>query len=320
MKAIRVYEFGNPDVMKLEDTEDPKPGSGQVVVKIYAVGVNPVDTYIRSGVYARRPDLPYTPGMDAAGTVESAGDNVDRVKPGDRVYIAGSVSGSYAGKALCLESQVHPLPKQVSFSQGAALGVPYSAAYRALFQRAKALPGEVLLVHGASGGVGTAAVQFGRSVGMQVIGTAGTEKGRKLAAGLGAHQVFDHHSQDHLKEIFESTGRRGVDVVIELLANANLSNDLKILAKGGRVVVVGSRGTVEIDPRDAMGRDASILGMVLFNATDGEISSIHAAIGAGIDNGTLRPFVGKEMPLSDASRAHREVVEKSAYGKIVLIP
>jgi NADPH2:quinone reductase len=320
MKAIRVYEFGNPDVMKLEDTEDPKPGSGQVVVKIYAVGVNPVDTYIRSGVYARRPDLPYTPGMDAAGTVESAGDNVDRVKPGDRVYIAGSVSGSYAGKALCLESQVHPLPRQVSFSQGAALGVPYSAAYRALFQRAKALPGEVLLVHGASGGVGTAAVQFGRAAGMQVIGTAGTEKGRKLAAGLGAHQVFDHHSQDHLKEIFESTGRRGVDVVIELLANANLSNDLKILAKGGRVVVVGSRGTVEIDPRDAMGRDASILGMVLFNATDGEISSIHAAIGAGIDNGTLRPFVGKEMPLSDASRAHREVVEKSAYGKIVLIP
>jgi NADPH2:quinone reductase len=320
MKAIRVYEFGNPDVMKLEDTEDPKPGSGQVVVKIYAVGVNPVDTYIRSGVYARRPDLPYTPGMDAAGTVESAGDHVDRVKPGDRVYIAGSVSGSYAGKALCLESQVHPLPKQVSFSQGAALGVPYSAAYRALFQRAKALPGEVLLVHGASGGVGTAAVQFGRAAGMQVIGTAGTKEGRKLAVGLGAHQVFDHHSQDHLKEIFESTGRRGVDVVIELLANANLSNDLKILAKGGRVVVVGSRGTVEIDPRDAMGRDASILGMVLFNATDGEISSIHAAIGAGIDNGTLRPFVGKEMPLSDASRAHREVVEKSAYGKIVLIP
>jgi NADPH2:quinone reductase len=320
MRAIRVYEFGNPDVLKLEDMEEPRPGSGQVVVRVHAIGVNPVDTYIRSGAYAHRPDLPYTPGMDAAGIVESAGDGVERVKPGDRVYVAGTPSGSYAEKALCLESQVHPLPKHLSFSQGASLGVPYAAAYRALFHRARAVPGEVLLVHGASGGVGTAAVQFSRAAGMRVIATAGSGRGRKLASDFGADDVFDHHLPDHFEKIFESTGKRGVDVVIELQANVNLGNDLKILAKGGRVVVVGSRGSVQIDPRDAMGRDASILGMVLFNAAQHELSSIHAAIGAGLGNGTIRPFVGMELPLSEAARAHREIIEKRAYGKIVLIP
>jgi NADPH2:quinone reductase len=318
MKAIRVHEFGGPDVMRLEDMEDLKPATGQAVVRIHAAGVNPVDAYIRSGTYVRRPDLPYTPGLDAAGVVESTGGAVEKVKAGDRVYVAGSVSGTYAEKVLCKESQIHPLPTEVSFSQGAALGVPYGAAYRALFQRAHALPGEVLLVHGASGGVGTAAVQFARSAGMQVIATAGTEKGRQLAADRGAHHVFDHHSPDHFRQILEAARSRGVDVILELLANVNLGRDLTILARGGRIVVVGSRGTVEVDPRDMMSREASILGMVLFNATDRELSSIHAAIGAGLENGTLRPSVGKELPLAEAPLAHREVMEKSAYGKIVL--
>ena len=320
MKAIRVYEFGGPDVMRIENIGPLAPGRGQVAVKIYAVGVNPVDTYIRAGTYSFKPGLPYTPGFDAAGIVEAVGKEVERVKPGDRVYVAGAISGAYAEEALCREAQVHPLPKQVSFSQGAAIGVPFAAAYRAIFHRAGALPGEVLLVHGASGGVGTAAVQFGRAAGLRVLATAGTDEGRGLALEQGAHEVFDHHSPDHFEKILESTGGRGVNVIVELLANANLGNDLKILSKGGRVVVVGSRGTVEIDPRDAMRRDASILGMVLFNATEAELSSVHAAIGAGLENSTLRPVVGNEMPLSDAPRAHREILEKNALGKIVLIP
>jgi NADPH2:quinone reductase len=320
MKAIRVREFGGPEVMRLEDAEIPRPGTGQVMVKVHAAGVNPVDTYIRSGTYAVRPDLPYTPGMDAAGTVASTGEGVRKVKAGDRVYVSRTLSGSYAEETLCLESQVHPLPSHISFPQGTCLGVPYAAAYKAIFQRAKALPGEVLLVHGASGGVGIAAVQFGRAAGMRVIATAGTKRGRDLASGQGAHEVFDHHSPGHFREILESTGDKGVDVIIELLANVNLGNDLTILAKSGRVVVVGSRGTVEVDPREAMRRDASVLGMVLFNATDHELSTIHAAIGAGLETGTLRPFVGKEMPLSEAARAHHEIIEESAFGKIVLIP
>lgn len=320
MKAIRVREFGAPEVMKLEEVPDPKPGSEQVVVKIHAAGVNPVDTYIRSGLYAVKPGLPYTPGMDGAGVIESIGDGVNQVKAGDRVYIAGSINGSYAEKTLCKESQVHPLPENISFEQGAAIGVPYGAAYRGLFQRAKAIPGEVVLIHGASGGVGIAAVQLARASGMRVIGTAGTEKGRELVLEQGAHHVFDHKDPGHMDKILNLTNGRGVDVIIEILANVNLSNDLKILAMKGRVVVIGSRGTIEIDPRDAMRRDAVILGMVVMNASERELYSIHAALGTGLENGTLRPVIGKEMSLSEAPRAHHEIIESSAYGKIVLIP
>jgi NADPH2:quinone reductase len=320
MKAIRVHEFGNPEVMKIEEIPDPRPDAGQVIVRVHAVGVNPVDTYIRSGQYPLKPDMPYTPGMDASGVVESTGDGIKNLKPGDRVYIAGTMSGSYAEKAVCKESQVHPLPQKLSFPQGAGIGVPYGAAYRALFQRANAVAGEVVLVHGASGGVGTAAVQLTRAAGMHVIGTAGTEKGRFLVRELGAHHVLDHHTSDHMEQILALTNNRGVDVILEILANVNLGEDLGILAKGGRVVVIGSRGTVEIDPRDAMRRDAAILGMVLMNASECEMYSIHSAIGAGLENGTLSPVVGSEIPLHEAARAHHEVMGAGAYGKIVLMP
>ncbi len=320
MKAIRVREFGGPEVMKLEELPDPKPGAGQVVVRVHAVGVNPVDTYIRSGMYASKPALPYTPGIDAAGVVESVGQGVAQVAVGDRVYTAGTLSGAYAELALCAESQVHPLAQRVSFAQGAAVHVPYTTAYRALFQLARATPGESVFVHGASGGVGIAAVQLARSAGMKVIGTGGTDKGRKLVAAEGAHHVLDHRAPDYLQQILALTGGRGVEVILEMLANVNLGKDLQILAMGGRVVVIGSRGTVEINPRDAMGRDASIIGMSLWNASGQQLASIHAAVVAGLETGTLRPVIGKEMPLADASRAHRAVMEPGAYGKIVLVP
>ena len=320
MKAIRIHEFGSPEVMKLEEVAAPNPGNGQILIKVHAAGVNPVDCYIRSGLYPLTPPLPFTPGMDAAGIVESVGRGVRHIKSGDRVYVAGTVSGSYAEKTLCEASRVFPLPKDVSFAQGASLGVPYGAAYRALFHRAKAAPGEVVLVHGASGGVGIAAVQLARAAGMQVIGTAGTESGRRLVTEQGAHYVVDHRSPDHISQIFDLTEQRGVDVIVEMLANVNLRKDLEILAQNGRVVVVGNRGTVEIDPRDAMGRDAAILGMVLMNASEQDISRIHAALGAGLESGFLRPVVGKEFPLSEASRAHHEIMESVAYGKMILIP
>ncbi len=320
MKAIRVHEFGGPEVMRLEEVPEPQLAPDQVLVKVHAVGVNPVETYIRAGGYAIKPSLPYTPGSDASGTVEAVGKGVKRIKVSDRVYTAGTISGAYAEKVLCFESQVHILPHKVSFAQGAALNVPYSAAYRALFHRARATPGEVVLVHGASGGVGVAAVQFSRAAGMTVIGTAGTEQGRRLAAEQGAHHVLDHRSLDHFEEVLKLTDHRGVDVIVELLANVNLGRDLGILAMGGRVVVIGSRGTAEINPRDAIGRDATILGMSIFNAKEWETIRIHAAIGAGLENGTLRPVIGQQIPLAEASRAHRAIIEGTAFGKIILAP
>src|SRR6185369_16941559 len=219
MKAIRVTAFGGPEVLKLEEVPTPQPGPGEVLVRIHAAGVNPVETYIRAGTYARLPNLPYTPGNDGAGVVEQTGADVSEFKVGERVYTAGSLSGTYAEFALCKKDHVHPLPANVSSAQGAAMGTPYATAYRGLLQRAGAEPGEILLVHGASGGVGTAAVQLARAHGLRVFGTAGSDGGLKLARQQGAHEVFDHRAPDHFEQIKKTTGGRGVDVIVELLAN-----------------------------------------------------------------------------------------------------
>lgn len=321
MKAIRVHQFGGPEVLRLEDVPDPKPGPGQLVVKLRAVGVNPVDTYIRAGGYGRNPQMPYTPGTDGAGEVLIVGAGVTRFKSGDRVYIYGSVTGAYAEQALCDEAQAHPLPLKITFAQGAAIGIPYVTAFRALFQIANAQPGETVLVHGASGGVGTAAVQLARARGVRIIGTAGSERGKNLAVANGADYVLDHSNDDYLKQIMEITGGRGVDVIIELLANKNLGKDLPLLAPRGRVAIVGSRGPVEINPRDLIGRDAKIMGVGSFNITPPELAGIHAGLVAGLVTGTLCPTVGEEFPLADAPQAHEAVMRPSgAYGKIVLLP
>lgn len=320
MKAIRVAQFGGPEVMKLEEVAALRPAADEVVVRVKAAGVNPVDAYVRSGTYAVKPALPYTPGWDAAGIVETAGAAVTSLKAGDRVYVAGTSSGAYAEFTLSKAPLVHPLPDAVTFEQGAAIGVPYATAYQALFHRAHAAPGETVLVHGASGGVGIAAVQLARAAGLRVIGTAGSEQGRKLVAAEGAHHVLDHAAPGGLSPLNAITGGRGVDVIVEMLANVNLARDLAVLARGGRVVVVGNRGAVEINPREIMGRDASILGMSLLNATPSDLLSIHAALGAGLENGTLRPVTGQRFPLADAPRAHEAVMEPGAHGKIVLVP
>jgi NADPH:quinone reductase len=324
MKAVRVRQFGDPSVMKVEEVPDPKPEANQVLVRIRAAGVNPYDTYMRSGAYATPPALPYTPGADGAGIVEAVGDGVRGFAPGDTVYIGGTVQGraigAYAEMALCEPAQVHPLPASVSFSRGAAINVPYVTAWRALFHRADAQPGETALIHGASGGVGVAAVQIARAHGMTVLGTAGTERGRALVREQGAHEVFDHGAPDCLTQIMARTGGRGVDVIIEMLANVNLPRDLEMLAMRGRVVIVGSRGPVEINPRLLMGRDSAVMGLMGWNATPASLAAAHAAIGAGLENGTLQPVIRQEVPLTDAPRAHSLVMEPGAFGKIVLVP
>jgi NADPH2:quinone reductase len=319
MKAIVVQDFGEPAVMKLQEVDQPEPGPSQVLVDVKAAGVNPVDTYIRAGAYSFG-NVPYTPGMDAAGVVEAVGEDVTKVTVGDKVYTAGSVTGAYAEKALCEQGQVHLLPDNIDLEAGAALGIPYTTAYRALFQRGCAQPGEVILVHGASGGVGIAAVQLARAAGMTVIGTAGTQKGCDLVAKEGAHHVLDHHETGYLQKAMDLTDGRGIDVVLEMLANVNLGRDLEVMAKGGRVVVIGCRGTVEINPRLAMQRDLSILGLITTNATEDEIAAIHEAIRTGLEDGSLRPVIAQTLPLHQAPKAHQEVIESPHHGKIVLIP
>jgi len=319
MKAIVVHEFGGPEVLKLEEVPTPKPAAGQVLVRVHAVGVNPYDAYMRNGTYAVKPPLPYTPGSDGAGVIESVGPGVTNVHTGDRVYMAKTVTGAYAEYALALESQVHPLPAKVTFAQGAGVWVPYGTAYHALYHSAQARASETVLVHGASGGVGIAAVQLARALGLTVFGTASTQKGRDLVQREGAHQVFDHSKPGYLDEILKSTAARGVDIVLEMLANVNLASDMKLLATNGRIIVIGNRGEISINPRNLMARRGSIRAFTLWALTPAEETQIHAGIIAGLENATLRPVVAKEMPLADAPRAHNEVLTSGAAGKIVLL-
>jgi NADPH2:quinone reductase len=252
--------------------------------------------------------------------IEAVGEGVKRVKPGDRVYTAKTITGAYAQYALTLEEQVHSLPEKVSFGQGAGVWVPYGTAYHALYHSAEARASETVLVHGASGGVGSAAVQMARAMGLTVFGTAGSQKGADLVKREGAHQVFDHSKAGYQEEIMKATGGRGVDIVLEMLANVNLSADLKLLAINGRVIIIGNRGEITINPRDLMLRRASARGFTLWAITPTEEAQIHAGLIAGLENGTLRPIVGKELPLGEAARAHKEILEPGAAGKIVLVP
>jgi NADPH2:quinone reductase len=328
MKAIVVREHGGPEVLKLEDVLDPKPGADQVVVRLRAVGVNPVDVYIRSGAYARKPALPFIPGSDAGGEIEAVGANVTQIAVGDRVFIHGTAAehtvghygGAYAERAVCRLDHIYRLPASISFAQGAAMGVPYATAYRGLFHRAGTRPGDIVLVHGASGGVGLAAVQIAHAHGVTVLGTAGSDRGLAAARDSGADFVFNHTTPNYLDDVMRATGGRGVDVILEMAAHVNLDKDLGILAPRGRVVVIGNRGRVEIDARQAMGRDASILGMTLFNISDPDMASINSYMVAGLANGTLKPVVGREFPLAEAAKAQDAVMASGAHGKIVLVP
>jgi NADPH2:quinone reductase len=319
MRAIRMHQFGGPEVLKLEELPDPRPTAGQVVVSTMAIGVNPVETYIRSGKYGPKP-FPYTPGTDAAGVVESVGAGVTTATTGQRVYVYGTIDGAYTTKILATAEQVFPLPDRFTFDQGAAIGVPFGTAFRALFIRGNAKPNETILIHGASGGVGTAAVQLAINHGCKVIGTAGTPAGMELVKQLGAHQVFNHRSGNYIQQIMDSTSGHGIDLIIEFAADKNLDKDLGLLAMRGRVIVVGNRGRIEIDPRQTMARDSDIRGMSIMHADASELAMIHAALRAGFNNGTLNPIVRTHFPLSEAGIAHDAVMEAGALGKIVLHP
>jgi NADPH2:quinone reductase len=324
MKAILAREFGGPEVLKLEDVPDPIAGKGQVRVKVHAIGVNPYDTYMRTGAYAIKPALPYSPGADAAGVIDGIGAGVAGWKTGDRVYISGTAQGkahgAYASLVVCEPGQVHRLPDRISFSQGAGLFVPYVTAWRALFGRAQGRAGDTVLIHGASGGVGTAATQFARAVGMTVIGTAGTDEGLDVVRTQGAHHAVNHRHAGYLDEITKLTGGTGPTLILEMLANVNLDHDLTLVAAGGRIVIIGNRGRIEIDPRKIMTKDVGVFGLALWGIPADEVARAHQAIVAGLESGALNPVVGKEMPLASAAQAHVAVMEPGAKGKIVLIP
>lgn len=318
MKAIQVHEFGGPEVLRLQELSDPTPGDGEVLVALRAAGVNPVETYQRAGSQGYNRPLPFTPGADGAGIVEAIGPGIVGLEAGDKVYVAGSITGTYAEKCLCTAAQVHHLPEHLSFEEGACLWINYGTAYRALFQRGTAVPGDRVFIHGATGGVGIAAVQWALLRGLQVVASYGSPAGRAALESQGVGAVVDHGDGDHGKEALAMTAGKGFDLIVEMLANVNLESDLDLLAPRGRVVIVGSRGSIEITPRKLMGREADIRGLMLYGASVAELGEIHAAIGASAGR-QIRPVIQRALPLAEAPEAHRAVMEDSSHGKIVLV-
>ncbi|MGH7244338.1 MAG: NADPH:quinone reductase [Phycisphaerales bacterium] len=319
MKSIRIHQFGDPSVLKPELLPDPAVGPTQALIRVYAVGVNPVDTYIRSGIYGPR-EFPFIPGFDASGVVERVGAEQKAYKQGDRVVVYRPPGGTYTKLISCDAEYLFPLPQSLSFEEGAALGVPYFSAHLALFARGRAKPGETVLVHGATGGVGIAAVQLAHAAGLRVLGTGSTERGRQLAVEQGAAQMFDHAKPGYIEEIRAATDGKGPDLIVEMLANVNLENDLGLVAMRGRIVIIGSRGKIEITPRHTMKNNIDVMGMGVLNATTEELHGAWASIRSGIEAGKLRPIIGEKFPLDDAAKAHTKVMELGAFGKIVLVP
>lgn len=318
MKAIRVHAFGGPENLKFEDVPDPHVPDGAMLVRVGAVGVNPVDVYVRSGTYGAVVEPPYIPGIELAGEV------VEGPGRGRRVFALGTIgprhTGCYASLAVVRQQDAFDLPEHLSFAQGAAVPVTYGTAYRALFDRANAKPGETVLIHGASGGVGTAAVQLASAHGCVVIGTASSDAGRTVVRSCGASHVFNHRNAGYMEQVRAATAGRGVDVIIEMLANVNLDNDLDLLAPGGRVVVVGNRGRIEIDPRKTMGKESSVTGVMLWGGGEAALRRAYAAIAAGLRVRSLVPIVGAELPLAEAAKAQELVMQDGKVGKVVLIP
>lgn len=324
MKAIRAHSFGGPEVLQLDDIDDPVPGAGEVVVDVRAAGINPADTYMRNGVYAIVPDLPYIPGGDAGGVVSAVGPGVVGFAVGDRVAIATATSqdltGCYADKVKRPATEVVPIPDGVSFAQATAIGVSYPTAHYALFARGGAKSGETVFIHGASGSVGSSAIQLAKRAGLTVIGSGGTAKGLDLIRAEGADLAVDHTEPGYLDAVKQATGGDGPNLILEMLANVNLAADLDLLAKFGRVMVIGNRGEITINARVAMMKELDVRGVALWNVTPDQVTPMMEDILAGISDGSLRPIIGRELPLADAAEGHKAVLEPGAHGKIVLVP
>lgn len=324
MKAIRAHAFGGPEVLQLDEVDDPRAGAGDVVVEVRAAGVNPADTYMRNGTYAIVPELPYIPGGDAAGVVAEVGSGVEGFAVGDRVFVGTAMSmdltGCYAQKVKRRAGEVGRLPDGVGFAEGAAFGVSYTTAHYALFERGGARSGETVFIHGASGSVGTSAIQLAKRAGLKVAGSGGTAKGLELIRAEGADLAVDHGKEGYLDEVRAFTDGRGPELILEMLANVNLAADMDLAAKFGRIVVIGNRGEITVNPRVAMMKELDIRGVALWNATAAQVAEMVADILAGVTEGALRPIVGREMPLAEAAAAHVAVLEPGAHGKIVLVP
>ena len=315
MKSIRFHEFGGPEVLKLDEVDDPKPGMGQALVKLYAAGVNPTDANTRRGGGAAAAKLPGTLGRDGAGVVMAVGSNTKHFKSGDKVIVRNGLS-CYSELVTANEEELYPVPDGVGPIDAASIGVTYSTAWDAVVNKAKAARGQFVLVHGASGGVGIAAVQIAKAFGATVIGAASTEAKRAFVTSQGADHVVDYTQEGWAAKVKEMTGGKGVNAVIDGVGGKPFEQCFDAVAPEANICVYGGSG----------GRDVTISLNTLFRNR----VHIHGCGGTGctredfikmlklFSEGKLKATVEETLPLADAAKAHTLIEERKVIGKIVL--
>ncbi len=321
MKAVEVRAFGGPENLHWVDVEAPRPGPGEVLLRVAACGLNHADLLMREGDYLGGPKPPFRPGMEAAGVVEDTGPEHDDLEVGARVAVVAAY-GLQASHLVVPVAACVRLPDDLPWEQAAALPVAYLTAYHALTTVARAEPGEVVLIHGAAGGVGTAAVGIARRLGLRVVATASTEDKRARVRELGAELAVSYEGFERAAR--ELTGGRGPDVVLEMIGGDVMRRSLRLLPPFGRLVLIGmvSRHALAIDSVQLLFRSQAVLGFHL-RALLGHDDLIVASLRRILDwivAGELSVEVGEVLPLDQVRRAHELLASRRSHGKIVLVP
>lgn len=316
-------EPGGPDVLQVQEVPDPVAGPGQVVLDVAATAVNRADLMQRMGHYPPPPGAPEYPGLECSGTVREVGDGVTGWRVGDQAcaLLAG---GGYAERVVVPAGQLLPVPAGVSLMDAAALPEVTCTVWSNVFMLAALRPGEVLLVHGGSSGIGTMAIQLAREIGATVAVTAGSAEKLDRCRELGASILVNYRDQDFVAEVRAATGGRGADVILDNMGAAYLARNVDLLATSGRLVVIGLQGgrKAELDLGTLLGKRAAVLATTLRARPEAEKATIVAAVREHVwpllESGTVLPVIHSRLPLADAAEAHRLVESSAHVGKVLL--
>lgn len=318
MKAIQIHQYGEPEVLKLEEVDIEKPKKQQALINLAAAGVNFIDIYQRRGTYPVK--LPYIPGLEGSGIVEAVGEDVKNVKPGDRVAYVHE-PGSYAEKSLVIADQLIPLPAEISFEQGAAFPLQGMTAHYLLHEFRKITSKETMLIHAAAGGMGLLLVQWAKHLGARVLGTVSSEEKAKLAKEAGADEVIMYTKQDFVAEVKRLTDGHGADFIVDGVGKTTFAGNLKAAALRGHIVIFGAAsGPADlISPNSLMSHSLTVSGGSLFNylLSKKELMERSKAVIEGIQKGWLKLNI-QALPLENAAEAHRRLEERKTTGKVIL--
>ncbi|WP_232718516.1 NADPH:quinone reductase [Bacillus sp. FJAT-45037] len=318
MRAIQYTNYGQPSVLHIGESMKPKPKKGEVLVKVGASGINPVDTYFRKGI--REVDqFPHIPHFDLAGVVRELGEDVTNVKVGDRIW-ATTAKGASAEYIVFDAKKAFPLPSHLSYEEGAAIAMAFTTAHLSLFWRANLQKDEKVLIYGAAGAVGQAAVQLAKQSGAFVIATAGNEQKSSIAIKAGADVVLNYHEEDLSKRINELTSGSGIDVILDMSVSENIDHNLDIIANGGRIVTIGS--PVNNEPtlpwRKLNMKNASLLGILLFTVPQTKLEQAGKEISEGFAAKKLHAHIGQVFSFNEAALAHETLEAKQIDGRIII--